>query len=268
MFARRSGARLSLVLAIAAFSGQAAWAAETPEELLNRMEAKFKDFKTISLTSRMSLQSPFAQIEAVTQSKMWRDGETVRTRSERDINRTDPNGQARQISSLVVNDGQFQWTEDKEGEQVNVTKRPAPPQQPLDYSQLREKLKTGQVTLKDPEEIKGEPCAVLELVVTAPQPETVKYWFSEKNGMMVKFVSQGAMSSTTTLEVEGIKFDEALDAALFTYTPPAGVDVKDLTAPTSAPASQPTTQPAAEAPSAAPTPSATPAPTTAPAAGS
>ena len=97
---------------------------------------------------------------------------------------------------------------------------------------LKAQLESTPGVVKDAEEVNGEMCAVLEMTQGEGEQATITtQWFSEKTGMMLKMEQKGGpMGGTMTMLVSEYKVNESVDASKFSYTPPAGVEVMDMTA--------------------------------------
>ena len=138
--------------------------------------------------------------------------------------------EAQNQKTLQVSDGQFMWSETRQGDQVmGVTKTNAPKREDQE-KQMLEMIEQYEATVKPSEEVNGEKCAVLEIKMTQGQMAmTMTMWLSEKYGEPMKIVQGGGMMGTTTMTTKKIEADIKIEDSQFTYTPAEGVTVTDMT---------------------------------------
>ncbi|MCG3138863.1 MAG: hypothetical protein HJJLKODD_02732 [Phycisphaerae bacterium] len=198
---------------------------ETPEELLKRVTEKNKamtsaTYKTHSITKSMGFESE-------DKSTVWMtiSGETMKMRSEGESQQKMA-GTEQQSKTLVVSDGEILWSQVETGGQTNVSKMKANKTSPFDYSPI---LNMGKATVKDAEDVNGEKCDVLEIVMDqGGQKATTLMYFSQKSGMMLKSVTTGEQMESTTL-ITDVQINVSIPDDKFSYTAPAGVEVMDMT---------------------------------------
>jgi outer membrane lipoprotein-sorting protein len=207
--------------------------AETPEELIGRLEQKEAELKTWEFKATMSMTSPYVSMEqTMTQIGERVDATHAKTRMESSGTMTMTGApEPMKSSSTLVSDGEFVWAEMNGMGQLQVTKQKADNSE-SPVAALKAQLATNAAVVKDAEEVNGEMCAVLQMTQGEGEQATVTtQWFSEKTGMLLKLESTGgAMSQKMTMIVTEYKVNEGVDSSKFSYTPPAGVEVMDMTA--------------------------------------
>lgn len=204
--------------------------AETAKELMARLEKKMKDLpsKSMVTTSEMTMKSPYMAMEQ--KSKSWsceKDGKML-SRTETDGTQTLA-GNKQTSKSLMVSDGKAMWTQTTTDGMTQVFKADAPQISAFDYKAMDAQFSSGEWTVKPSEKINGETCAVLEgKQGSGDQAVTTTMWFSEKTGVMLKMHTTGKMAGETTVLVTEVRLGETIPDDKFTYSPPAGVEVNDM----------------------------------------
>lgn len=204
--------------------------AETPEEFLDRNEAKVKALKTYEAVSELSMSTPQYQVVTTSTSENKRTPQGVKSVTTAQTAMSMPN-QPRTVSDMkMVSDGTNVFTESKSAGKTTVTKTKAPADD-TGYGTVRDYMhKGGASTVKPAEEVNGESCGVLQIVFTAgDQTSTYTYWVSEKTGMLMKMEGKSKQYGDMTLTVKSLKTDIDLPDSKFVYEPPAGVAVQDYT---------------------------------------
>lgn len=233
--ALRSSALIALSILLVASHSLAA--AETPEEFLDKYEAKTRKLKSYEIVLKTESGSSYSTSTSTVTTATKRTPEGVKFATVTELTTTTQFVPGEQQSSLkMISDGKILWTEAVAGGQTTVTKAKAPPEA-TGYETVRENLKKGaRASILPPQTIDGKECGVLQLVVgDGDGAFTYTYWVSEKTGLLVKLdgksKSYGTMSSTVT----SLKVDEPVDDSRFVYTPPANAQVFDSTATSAAP---------------------------------
>jgi len=209
-----------------------AWA-ETPEELIARLEAKEAEVKNWEFKATMTMKSPYMSMDQT----MTQVGERIdekRTKSRIESNGTmtmmgQPEPQ--KSSTTMVSDGEYTWAEMNAMGQQQVTKQKADASD-SPVAALKAMVASTPSVVKESEDVNGEKCAVLQMTQGEGDQATVTtQWFSEKTGMMLKMEQTGGpMGGNVTMIVTEYKVNEGVDSSKFSYTPPAGVEVMDMTA--------------------------------------
>ncbi len=204
---------------------------ETAQELMTRLEKKMKDLpsKSMITTSEMTMKSPYMSMEQKT--KTWsceKDGKML-SRTESDGTQTLA-GNKQSSKSLMVSDGKALWTETTADGMTQVFKADAPQTSAFDLTAMAAQFSSGEWTVKPSEQINGQECAVLQgKQGTGDEMVTTTMWFSEKTGVMLKMHTTGKMAGDTTVLVTDIQVGVTIADDTFSYSPPAGVQVNDMT---------------------------------------
>jgi outer membrane lipoprotein-sorting protein len=175
---------------------------------------------TTKLTSEWELHDGkfLSRVESTTTTEFLTGEETTKTSS----------------TSLVVNDGEFAWSEMAQGEMVTVTKMATQGFYVLPSKIMAPYEGSHEITVADDAEVDGTLCRVLEVRMKPvegmpPQGQTTLY-FGAEDGLLRKMLTiDGTGTQTSSTLLEEIETDIDIDDARFEYTPPKGVEVLDLT---------------------------------------
>jgi outer membrane lipoprotein-sorting protein len=211
--------------------------AETPEEFLDKYEAKTRKLKSYEIVSETESGSSYSTSTSTVTTATKRTPEGVKFATVTELTTTTQFVPGAQQSSLkVISDGKIVWTEAVAGGQTTVTKAKAPPE-PTGYETVRESLKKGaRASILPPQTIDGEECGVLQVIVgDGNSAFHYTYWVSDKTGLLVKLEGKSNAYGTVSTTVKSLKVDEPVDDSHFVYTPPANAQVFDSTATSAAP---------------------------------
>lgn len=221
--------RLMLVLTLAlVFSPLSA---ETPGELLDRLEKKSAALKSWEMTTEMTMKSEYIEMSSKSTMIAKRiDEKSIKMFMDSTSNSKMQGMPGEQkISGKMVSDGTVMWSESDAMGQKTVMKTKAQGDM-TGNDALKDLLKGNNAVVKGKETINGQECSVIELSSDAGgETTTTTMWLSEKTGMMVKSETKGKSAGTTTLLVTDFKENPSIDDSKFNYTPPAGVEVVDMT---------------------------------------
>ncbi len=209
--------------------------AESVDELLARLEKQEASLKTWEFNGTTTMKGGFMSMESTMKQLGSRTADgTVKLRMEvKGKTSIMGAGEPQELSQLMVSDGKIMWSEQQGMGQTQIAKMTADPKMASQLGQFREMLKEEGVkaTVKGSEEVNGETCTVLEIARTdGDQTTTVTNWFSEKSGIMLKMTMASPMMGEVTTLITSYKLNESVDEGQFSYTPPAGAQVNDLTA--------------------------------------
>lgn len=153
----------------------------------------------------------------------------VSTKTQMELGGTRQNIDAK---SLTISDGEVMWMLSEQSGQKMVSKMKADEKQMTNW---REDMKEWyNLKLLPDETVDGKPCYVIEMTpkkapAAAAEYRTVQY-YQKDTGVVVKAVSYGAdRKPVSTTTYSDIKINPKLDKGRFTFTPPAGVPVMDMT---------------------------------------
>ncbi|MEO8376477.1 MAG: hypothetical protein ABI579_02310 [Candidatus Sumerlaeota bacterium] len=204
--------------------------AETPDEFLDRNEAKVKALKSYESVSEMTMSTPQYQITTSSTTDCKRTPQGVKTLTVGKTTTSVPNQPRVESEVKMVSDGSTVYTESKSGGKTTIAKSKAPADE-TGYGTIRDYMKKGGAsTVKPAEQINGEACGILEIVFTVgDQASTYTYWVSDKTGMLMKMEGKSKAYGDMTLTVKSLKTDIDIADTKFAYEPPAGVPVQDYT---------------------------------------
>lgn len=202
--------------------------AETVEEALARLSEKAKANKTVVMTVVTSMEGNGMKMEQNTTSKQSRDGEKVLIYAETSGSMSMPGLPAPQtMKSKIVGDGEFLWNEQEQMGQKMVTKMKMPPEAMDPATAYKNMVKEGTATVKENASVEGADCTVLEV---KGQGMTSLIYIANDNGVMMKMEGTGDDGTKMTMTAKDVKVNSSLDGVTFTYTPPEGVQVMDMSA--------------------------------------
>ena len=213
-----------MLLALCALCTAMSAQAETPEELLTRIEQKLKQLKSWELTSTTTSKSEY--MNQVCKTRIWvvvgAESYRMRSETESSLSMSGMPG-SQQSRGLAVTDGQQTWLESESDGQVTVVKSKL---QTSPAHLSRELLGEGEVTVKAAAIVNGEQCAVLE-VANASVGMTTTHYYSEQSGLLLKMVMSGDEVGETIMLVTDVKLNAPIGEDRLEYSPPAGAQVLD-----------------------------------------
>lgn len=237
---KRGMLRVGLVAsAIVLLSGAAfGQTIEEVEEKLIAASAKVKSF-TADMNMVVDMTTPDMTMKTKTSGTMefLRDGDKVYTRSEMKSSTTMVmSGQETKTDStmLSIMDGEYVYTlTGQMGRKTAMKMKIDPKQAGVAYKGMFKDFGAGgSVKVAPSESVSGEDCYVIEVTPAqaGPQSGPSKFYFSKDRGMMVKMVTMdGKGKPFSTMTMSNWKLNPKLDASRFKFTPPAGVQVMDMT---------------------------------------
>ncbi|MCA9256871.1 MAG: outer membrane lipoprotein carrier protein LolA [Phycisphaerales bacterium] len=140
--------------------------------------------------------------------------------------------QKSETKSTSVVDGEYTWSYSETQGMKNASKSKVDKNKdPFDPSAIWDEF---DVTLKDDETIDGKKCWALEMTPKNPMlkqqmSKSVTY-YDQESALMVKQIGYDPQGKVmTTMTVSDVKLNESIDPKTFTFTPPPGVEVQDMT---------------------------------------
>lgn len=217
--------------------------AETADDVMKKIAEQTKKHKTIQYkmkqNSKIEQMGQGSTTETVGDYKYLRKDDKVYVHADM-TTKMDAGMMKTSSKSKMVVDGEFMWVHTDSMTEVNGQKMP---QESVMKNKISDKLldpasmdgmKNYNLKLLPEEKIDGKDAWVIE---GTPKDATMKSqqgrmvsWFDKKTGLPIKMVGYtpaGKEMSTTTFS--DVKIDEKLSPELFTFTPPAGVQVMDMT---------------------------------------
>jgi len=83
-------------------------------------------------------------------------------------------------------------------------------------------------SIKGTEKVNGRECLKIELLQGDSLDDPVTVWVDKTMNFPIKSVEESTSGEVITHSLTDIKINEGIDNEVFTFTPPAGVDVLDL----------------------------------------
>jgi len=209
--------------------------AETAEEALKRLDQKAKQIATAHFKQQMTTSSQM--LDSKTDAEVWAKREADGTYKMRTVSTSDMTFKGidmppQKTSVLSVNDGQFMWSETDSQGMKSVSKIKALPESQTGLASMVDQVNQGKGRVLEPEAIDGKQCVVIEYELDemgAGMPVTHRMWIAEDTGMMLKSTTKGGYAGDSEMILKDIKIGVPIEDSTFTYTPPAGVEVMDMT---------------------------------------
>jgi len=209
--------------------------AESVTELLEKLEVKRKQVRSLYLESSMTVTQYSTQKQPTTlshETKQWERcaDEKCKSRSESKSTTVHVAGANKQIietETLTVSDGATEWSQHKHGDKTTVMKRkPAPD---TTFEEIRTALEEGGIARLPDETLLGHSCVVLDVdhYLTSTK---IKYWITEEHGIPLRAVSDHGLLRNMEMIVKAVKVNEPIDDALFSYKPPEGASIMEMPA--------------------------------------
>ncbi|RIK66856.1 MAG: hypothetical protein DCC66_12495 [Planctomycetota bacterium] len=193
------------------------------------LSMKMKTVSDVSGEGFKSITTIDGTYEYMTDGKKTLTRIDVSTKTQMELGGTRQNIDAK---SLTISDGEVMWMLSEQSGQKMVSKMKADEKQMTNW---REDMKEWyNLKLLPDETVDGKPCYVIEMTpkkapAAAAEYRTVQY-YQKDTGVVVKAVSYGAdRKPVSTTTYSDIKINPKLDKGRFTFTPPAGVPVMDMT---------------------------------------
>ncbi|HLX59943.1 MAG TPA: hypothetical protein VKX17_01555 [Planctomycetota bacterium] len=225
---------LCVLAAVAALIFTAA-RAETLDGVEKAISEKFDKLTSASYDMEMKADMSQAGFSMTmlsnTKYEMAKDGDKWKIRMESKTSQN-MNGTKSDSTSLMVVDGQTAYSmTDTAGQKMVMKMKPDAYTKGAGGKGMIQSLKeSGDVSVLPDETVDGQAAYVLEVKSKTPGASAMKYYLSKENGMTVQMLTLGADGKTTgTTKFSNIKINPSIPADHFTFTPPAGVQVMDMT---------------------------------------
>lgn len=219
----------ALLAFLAGLIASGAVPAETPEQLLDRLEARASSLATVHVRTIAVQRSPFpAWDEKRTEFWQERVKDTCRNRIEIEQAAVSNNGKRTvNLRRLEVDQGDQRWIEIKMTgpERTRILKDSPACANPF-YAEIREYFAEEKATIMPSEKIDGTTCAVLQFQRGA-LPVMTTYWIAEQTGTVLRKTVTRPYANE---EMHLVEFDTTgpIDESLFRYTPPDGAHVNEV----------------------------------------
>lgn len=236
----KSSRVLRMLAAVASLTLTARLSAATLEEIEKAVDAQFAKINSatydMSTTLDMAGQGYTNKSESTGKNEMLRDGAKWKMRMESKSSGSMTiagNTTKSDTTSLVVVDGDFAYSMSDTGGQKSVMKMKGDVYaKSAGGKAMFDALRTSMdVAVLPDETVDGVAAYVLDLKPKqAAAGMKMKYYISKENGMPLQILSiteDGKPQMTT--KMTNIKINPAIPADRFTFTPPAGVTVTDMT---------------------------------------
>jgi outer membrane lipoprotein-sorting protein len=240
---------ISLAVVLVAGCAMAARAAETLESVEKKIAEQAGKYKTLQYDTHMVSDMSIGEGMS---SKSTMDGQVqamrkagkvlsrVDSKSRTTMKMGDAPAQTQEVSSLMVNDGQYVYTlTDVGGQKMAHKTKPDPKAagaDPMDTKQTFDAMrKEFNLKILPDQTVDGKDCWVIEATAKdAKAPNTIVARmvmdYDKKTGLPVKSVSYdmaGKVSSTMT--ISDVKVNPEIPADRFVFKAPPGVEVMDMT---------------------------------------
>lgn len=229
--------------------------AETPDELVARLSAKYQALKSFQLTQVTKLTS--ASDSTMGTSKTWvvRDGGKMKMRTEVEMSQTMKGNESMKNEYVLVSDGTVAYREMTSKGKKSVTKMAAT-KDSLDPKNYPQMFAMGETTVKGSDTVEGQKCTLVEVdAAKSGMGSKLSYWFSDDTGLLVKLKGGSGPLGEMDVVVKDVKTNVDIPAEKFTYTPPADVVVTDMSKlPVPGTVKQAAPEPSAASPAATATP--------------
>ncbi len=240
---------IGLMMVLVAGCAMAARAAETLESVEKKIAEEVGKYKTLQysmhMVSDMALGEQMStKTSSDGQTQAMRKGDKVLSRMDSKSRMTTKMGdqppQTQEVSSLMVNDGEYMYTlTEAAGQKMAHKSKPDPKMagvDPLDTKKSFDTMrKDYNLKLLPDQAVDGKDCWVIEATPkdtkdpNMPIGRTVSF-YEKKTGLPVKSVSYdkaGKVASTMT--ISDVKVNADIAAERFVFKAPPGVEVMDMT---------------------------------------
>lgn len=206
-------------------------AAQSVQQMVSELEAKYRAIETIVMTRRHVATQPKVDKESTTRMWVSNRGGQQRYRIESVTKATvTVKGEARVTETVVteVCDGRTLWAEQETPAGLRVVKSKSRIKD--FYAGVRVVCGAGEPELLEAATVAGQKCVVIrnEIVRGRGLEETITYYVSEANGMIMKTVRELKWGLKQVEEITSLEVNVEVDDSLFSYRPPEGAKVVDL----------------------------------------
>lgn len=234
--------RLACVLVVVGLLGHAtAVHAETLESVQKSIADSWSKIKSATYDAEMASnnegQGYSMKMTANSKSEVLRSGETTLMRTETKMSNdmtAGGNTTKTEMSSTMVVDGEFAYTLSDNAGQKSVMKMKGKQYSEGAGGQGLFKMlgETYTLALLPDETVDGKGTYVIEgkpKDANAPGGSVSKYYFAKDTGMVVQSITTSADGkSKTTMKIVNLKLNPDIPADHFKFTPPAGVQITDM----------------------------------------
>lgn len=213
-------------------------AAQTLEEIAQKLAEAYQKVESLSAdfrtTQNISMGGMEQKMDLKGEMEMLRDGGQLKVRMEQTGQQSFA-GQQQDIKMLMVSDGVNTWVLNEQGDgQKMAMKMKAEPEQAQDPKAMLEAMReAGDVKVVGDEQIDGQDTWVLEITPSGPAAQAMarqKMWFRKDIGMQVQMIGYDASGKEVMKSVvTDVKLNPSIPEDRFTFTPPEGVQVMDMT---------------------------------------
>jgi outer membrane lipoprotein-sorting protein len=201
--------------------------AETVDEALARLGEKAKAHKTISMTLVSSMEGNGMKVEQTTISRQSNDGNRTQLYAESNGSMSMQGMPSQTMRSKIVSDGEILWNDVEQMGQRMVQKMKMPVEAKDPAGPYKRMVREGTATLKETATIDGAACTVFE--IASPDVKSLLY-VANDNGILLRVERSSPDGTRLTMVTKDLKLNAPLDGVSFSYTPPEGVEVMDMTA--------------------------------------
>lgn len=202
--------------------------AETPVDVLKALNEKAKSLTTSQTKTTSKTKNAYMESTVVSNTVTKREADgTIKFHTVSESSTTIQGMEPQKSTTLSVSDGKTMWTETDMGGTKQVMKMKVPPGAAGDLTAYIDQVSKEKATVLPDETINGVNCAVIQ--IDQADGNVQKMWFEEATGVLRKVEIKGPMVGESVTTVDEVKTGVAVDDSKFSYTPPAGVAVTDMT---------------------------------------
>lgn len=224
--------RSSLVAAFLATAATAPLLAETPDQMLDRIDALRSAIKSVEFES--TAVSGAGPLESTTKVHGWFEFNGGRKMRRIEQTMTMPNpetGAPVSTKLLSVSDGRVQWMEQRAEGRPPLVRKASAQADPTDPAEIRRQMRKRSAEVLPPTTVGGEPASVLRLTVP-PKPgfsaQATTIFYSDKTGYVLRIDTRRGDEKVESMNFKYIAFDADIDDAKFAYEPPPDAEVRDV----------------------------------------
>ena len=220
---------LSFVTAIATI--ETAHAGQTPEQLVDSLEARSAALVTLHVLARTTQQRLWPPGTTETSLELWqqRQDRTCRNRVELDKAWVSKDGTRTLVESrLEVDQGDIRWIDRTNASGRRILEELPTCTNPF-YTEIRERFIVEEATIAPSEELDGTRCAVVRFEHRLYGIMTT-YWIAEETGIVLRKKTITGSGADEEMHLALLDTHAPLDEELFLYSAPDDVPRNDVAA--------------------------------------
>lgn len=216
----------------AGFATSSAWA-DNPTETFDKLSKKLESVKSLYMASKVTVEENKAERTTTLRSWYKKSDAGWKNRTESLANSLDPKAgdKDKKVEMVSVCDGANEWREMAVADKKMVFKSKAGANTGPDLSEIKARLKSGEVKVSTGEKVLGHTCVMFDVNGTDNGEKfQATFWLSEDHGLVLKSRMKRGDRIKTEIVVTEVKVNDAIADSQFTYTPAADATVVDTDA--------------------------------------